>query len=131
MQPTSKKAINTISTASLLILALITAESVPAEILVGKYKTEGQNESHKSFLDTYILGVGTGYGWASSQMSADYKLSLYCPPEKLPITPEMYRDILDNEIKKPSPEGRPPYPYDTPIEIILLIGLKNMFPCKK
>lgn len=93
-----------------------------AELTVGQYKKAGRN---LEIVKTYVAGLGSGYSWANVMLEtrSGAQLHLYCPPNKLAINGENYLDILDNHIKRRSPSD------DVPIELILLQGLMETFPC--
>lgn len=81
-------------------------------------------------MKTYVEGLGKGFVYANVVMKIETNQSLFCIPEKLVLERENFIRILDDEIKRYEVVS-----FDeaqkSPIEINLLSGLKNTFPCKK
>lgn len=105
----------------LLASLLAFAQTTRAEIMLRDYKTLKSSEQFK----IYINGVGIGFSWSNSILERRGAQQLYCQPAKLSLGPENYQNILDNEINDTTNLYKP----DTPIELILLLGLVRTFPC--
>jgi len=76
----------------------------------------------------YIGGVGEGIFWANDKNKNLGISPLYCQPDKLTLSADNYLNILqrfiqDNKALKKHPEA--------PVELLLLEGLIETFPCKK
>jgi hypothetical protein len=71
----------------------------------------------------YVDGAGAAYLFASV---SDERGPFYCPPQSLAITTQNLINILDDHIAR----ANPPLPDDSPIAMILLLGLEYTFPCK-
>jgi hypothetical protein len=69
-------------------------------------------------------GVGTGYSWVLAYLRVTGGKDFYCPPLKLVNTQENYLSILAAGMKEKNISK------DTPIELILLLGLIKTFSCK-
>jgi len=109
--------------ALLIMLALtICYDSLSyAEMRLSKYKAiEKEADSIALF---YIAGAGAGI--AAYNSVVDKKL--YCQPIKLALEAENYRNILNQRLTKMTEKQ---IAVDPPIEIILLYGLIDVFPCK-
>jgi hypothetical protein len=76
----------------------------------------------------YIKGVGMGYACANVDNKINGLPPLYCPPVNLGVTVENYLDIIDRYIERhKNIKGENPESF---IELLLLKGLKETFPCK-
>jgi len=75
----------------------------------------------------YIDGVVMGLGLANTYMDSRGQRPLYCRPKAL--TPENYLDILRQHIEK-NRSCVEVHPF-IGVEMLLLEGLVETFPCKK
>ena len=105
-----------------LTIYLTSASVAHSEILLKDYD---RIKSTPEF-NHYLEGLGRGYTWANSRMQLNDSKPLFCPPSKLPITLSNYSQILEKEAADSNPIELHP---DTPIELLLLDGLINTFPC--
>ena len=108
--------------AIMLFIIITSATSLWAYKNDVKYYLQNKNDL---VLKTYINGVGEGYGWANVENGSAKNPLIYCQPAKLALSGLNYIDIIDRELEAFN------YPMDTPIEFVLLMGLKRTFPCKK
>jgi hypothetical protein len=77
---------------------------------------------------SYINGVGRGIAWANVVVKNQKNAPLFCGgPPKLALGPENYISILDAAIKARTNDVKP----DAPIELLLLRGLQESFPCEQ
>jgi hypothetical protein len=97
-----------------------------AEFSVKEYKQLKENDVMK----TYIEGLGRGFVWANVVMKKETNKSLFCSPEKLALGKDNFIRILDDEIKRQEIDGFIKT-QEASIEMVLLFGLKNTFPCMK
>jgi len=97
-----------------------------AEFLVKDYKQLKENDAMK----IYVEGLGKGFVYANVVMKKETNKSLFCKPEKLVLERDNLIRILDDEIKRQEID-RFDKTQEAPIELILLFGLKNTFPCMK
>jgi len=105
------------------IVTLCIVSLADAEISIKDYDEVKNAEWFK----IYINGVGIGITWANIAVT-DKGQPLYCPPKKLALGAEDYLRIVQDSIEKNKTlkEKMPTYP----IEILLLRGLIEKFPCK-
>ena len=108
---------------AMFLLCLFVSSQTWSQVQVKDYPHAKSSDWFK----TYIRGVGIGINVASIRPD---RLALYCPP--LTFTPDanefiaiLDREIIDESMK---PGGLKD---DTPIELLLLRGLLQKFPCKK
>lgn len=89
-----------------------------------------QELKENTLFQTYIEGVGVGYVIANSVLRVSrHQDPLFCTPSKLALTQKNYLTILDNYISKHDVKGE--HGEDRPVEVLLLIALRDVFPCKK
>ena len=74
----------------------------------------------------YIFGIGEGYGIANVDIEIRGQRPFFCPPDKLALNKTNYLNILDKYINSPTGQKEPS---DTPLEFLLIEGLKQTFPC--
>jgi hypothetical protein len=77
---------------------------------------------------TYILGVGVGISWANTWLNITGQPPLYCQPENLALGVNNYMRILQEQIERKYQKG---IQVDSVVELYLLQGLMETFPCKK
>jgi hypothetical protein len=95
-----------------------------------QYKVEDFNKwKDDTSFRMYILGVGNGYTWANIDLEKKKENPLFCPPKKLALTVDNLIHTIDMMIKD-TKYGKLISKTDTPIELILLKGLQETFPCK-
>lgn len=110
----------------LIIICLITIiAAIPSQAEVTMRDYDKVKDS-KWFKD-YIYGVGIGYKHANVELWFIGQPKLYCEPKKLVLGASNYIDILEREIQSSINK----YTLKTPVELILLQGLKKTFPCIK
>jgi hypothetical protein len=97
--------------------------SANAEVRFGDYYMAKNLEWFKF----YISGVGSGFGWANVQLHARGLPPLYCQPDKLGLNADNLLKILDDYIEQKKDQLKP----DLPVEMLLLQGLKETFPCNR
>ncbi len=103
---------------------------LPLEAYEDNKKT---NPKHHVINEVYVHGVGMGLMSANSELEQKGLKPLYCTPTELPMTSEIYNNILDEQIKhlkEGITEKEWEYINPVPISGILLRGLKRTFPCK-
>lgn len=94
-----------------------------AEITVEQYKESLSNESTKKIMGLYIAGLGDGFFLASAASKSLDNKDLYCPPSNFVLTFDNYIKVLNQEI-----DGGD-HTKDTPVGVVLFIGLQKTFPC--
>ncbi len=93
-----------------------------------KVKDFDQYKDQEMF-KSYISDIGIGYFYANVELVMRKQKLLYCQPEKLVVTEDNYLRILEDTIKEIRRKGQ--NLEDSPIELILLLGLQKTFPCQK
>jgi hypothetical protein len=113
----------------MIIIFLLSLLSAPAfaEVPVKDYQKFKNSES----MQMYVAGVGVGFSWANIFMIDETGKVLYCQPSKLALGTDNYIRILEDEIKRYEATAGFQKAQETPIEIILLNGLRKTFPCVK
>jgi hypothetical protein len=78
---------------------------------------------------SYVAGLGSGYFWSNAYLGTMKNAKpLYCQNPQLSLGQANYINILESRIKQLEQRGRKLG--DTPIELVLLEGLQQTFPCK-
>ena len=111
-----------------LFVIFIISVMLPMRVVAIGVKLENWEEfkkDYKSISEVHIGGVGYGYSWANTALGGRGDTPFYCVPEKLVLNNRHYIEIIDREILR----TEEPYSPDYPIELILLLGLINTFPC--
>jgi len=112
----------------LMVLGVIFfAPPIKADISVSQYNATRNSE----LIDAYIAGIGMGAMYSSLEQRSKHGVNIYCPPEEWGHSTENLKVVLDNEIMT--------WGIDNPrlniggfsIELLLIRGLKNKFPCSK
>jgi hypothetical protein len=73
----------------------------------------------------YVSGVGQGIFWANTATEGK---KLYCPPPGLTMNIENFNSTLNKQIAFFRTTAY--YKADAPIELLMLRGLQNTFPCE-
>lgn len=95
-----------------------------------KYDDETVTLSKSEVLRIVLSNVYHAFDWANAVNEGEGLRPLFCPPEDLSVEDELVIRMIEDELQNPSAYGLSFYPSDTPIELILLHGAKNMFPCR-
>jgi len=115
----------------LVLLGLLSFGAVAnAEITVKEYRTamSSGKESQVQLTRLYVAGVGEGILVANS-MAERINTPLFCQPEKLALAIDNFISIIDRIIKDVTPKAPPAELDDTPIPIMLMLGMQETFPC--
>jgi len=97
-------------------------------LTVDKYQkdtTEGGDSERREFSWTFLDGVKRGLIGFNTQLKMDGKAPYFCLPGTPALTRQQAEDIMLRWVKD-YPEYR-----TAPIDLTLLRGLVNTFPCKK
>ena len=87
-----------------------------------------KNSSDKLAIEYYISGLGSGYFAANIVLKHEGNALFYCQPEKINLKSVNYMRILEKKaekLKTTKVEYR-----KAPIDMLLLEGLRDTFPCK-
>jgi hypothetical protein len=107
----------------LFVFIQLCASFVNAEYTIREYKVMKRTEIFKE----YITGVGRGIYWTNMQLQQTANPPLYCQPMKLSLSADNYLDIIDRYIAENKDKIKP----ESFIEVILLKGMIDTFPCTK
>jgi len=91
---------------------------------------EYRSMKHTDMFKEYITGLGVGFYWANMHLDQSGKPPLYCQPVKLSLSGENYLNILDRYIEQ-NKDSKDKLKPGTFIELLLLQGLIDTFPCAK
>lgn len=103
-----------------LILILFTAILLNADMKITDYTVGNVDRVQKM----YLVGVGNGLKWQERYTHKVKGIQVFCMPKESILNVNNYIQILDNEINKGI------YPDSSYIELIMLVGFINTFPCK-
>lgn len=79
----------------------------------------------------YLNGIGSGYFWSNTYLMVYRKAQpLYCQPEKLALHGDNYQSILEAELKRSYRPKTAAEKSTSSVDMYLLLGLVNTFPCK-
>lgn len=78
----------------------------------------------------YIRGLGEGMSWADSRQERDSHKFMFCPPDKLDLTVEIYLNILNRQIEQRLKMQSKEDVDKLLVGVVLLTGLQDTFPCK-
>lgn len=119
--PVNKRRIERLA---VFLLCLLVSSQTWSQIQVKDYP----DAKSSNWFKTYIRGVGVGIRLASIHRS--HPLAMYCPPGTFTPDADEYIAILDRQILD---ESRKPGGLrdDTTIELLLLRGLFQKYPCHK
>lgn len=114
----------------ILVLVLMVSFVPVFGINFDEYKAikASENSSDKLALEYYISGLGSGYFAANNVLKYEGNARFYCQPEKLLLKSANYMDILEKKAEKL--DTTKSYNTKVPIDMILLEGLRDTFPCK-
>lgn len=102
-------------------LTLCVAIPASATLYVSDYEELKVKEPAPTRL--YVSGVGEGIFWANTLLGR-VDTPMYCQPERLGLGPANYMDILEKQLERREHKTK-----DVPIEMVLLEGLMETFPC--
>lgn len=114
-----------------VLLSLLFSNSANA-VDVKKYEELKRTPLSREVLKNFIDGVGYGYSWSNTFLELRGDKKLYCEPQKILLNAENYIDIIDRQIavlKKRNFQLQAIM--ETPVELLLYIGLVDSFPCSK
>ena len=92
-----------------------------AEVPVSAHENLRDDDTHQA----YIEGLGRGIFWTSALLVSRTGLSLFCLPGEASLSADDILMILDQQLE----QGE--YPDDAPIELAMVHGFMNAFPCQQ
>jgi hypothetical protein len=114
-----------------VLLSLLFSNSANA-VDVKKYEELKRTPLSREVLKNFIDGVGYGYSWSNTFLERRGDKKLYCEPQKILLNAENYIDIIDTQIAVLKKRNFPLQAImETPVELLLYIGLVDSFPCSK
>jgi hypothetical protein len=106
-----------------VVLAMsIVCKSFANSVTVESYLKE-KREDFKNFNMVWLDGVYEGLLTASDYMASHDKGHLFCPPEKMAMTMDQIKSILDRYLATHKVQ------MSWPTDVVLLGALKEVFPC--
>lgn len=115
----------------MLCFLILTATGLRAELTVKAYRENLVSDDNAVVRETrgYVLGLGEGMQYAEIELEVTKRVHIFCAPPKLAVTMENCMDILDRQIKKAATFLTEARLTETTIDILLMVGLKETFPC--
>jgi hypothetical protein len=110
---------------AVLSLSLALSAPVRAEVSVSKYR-EVKNDAS---IEIYVSALEHAYGWSNAFLVMEGRSPIFCAPEKMRFTHQDLLFVIDRETEALKKKGKDVE--DSPIGMLLLLGLKKDFPCKK
>ncbi|WP_157934106.1 hypothetical protein [Microvirga ossetica] len=90
-----------------------------AEMTAREFLTQHSNSQNGR---AFLAGLSVAYGW----IGASGNTKIFCPPESISITIDQNIELIKRYLATaPDPDK------DDPLGLILLVGLRSAFPCKK
>lgn len=105
---------------TVLIILLSSINRVTA-LTIKEYK----EMSNEEIVKIYVKGVGEGLMWGNTMINVRQNTNIFCPPPKMALNGENYISILQKEL-----ESNSSYKDSDPIELVLVLALEKVFPCK-
>lgn len=112
--------------AILSLYLLVISSPAIAAMTLETYEQKYKSRDNSNF-KMYISGVGSGYEYMNLYLVVNKMPPVYCVPDNLALTADNYLSILDKTIEQSREHVSP----NVKIELILLQGLMQTFPCKK
>lgn len=113
---------------SLLLAALTPFNAASQNYTVQEFMFNYQMYGHdeESFLHSYLYGVTEGISWSAAVTHSDFGIDIYCPPEHLAGTNQLYFDILRNYVEaNPETKAEPA----STLPFVMLKALQSYYPC--
>lgn len=109
-----------------LILAALLASAPCFALSVADYEKARSTSEMK----LYMTGVGQGLVWANEGVANEHKVRLFCPPPAMTLMPENFIRITEENISfyRETLKG---FNDQMQVELVMLRGLQNTFPCPK
>jgi hypothetical protein len=83
-----------------------------------------------SSVRAFVNGVSEGFNVANADLAGKSRPLLYCQPVSFALNADNLLAILDAEIKTTEEIAHKPLPDNMPIQVLLLTGIQDTFPCK-
>lgn len=113
-----------IARARTVAFALFIAFSANAATVTYEQYKGARDDAERQVNSNYLNGVSDGLLSANGILQSEGRLRIFCPPATLVLTDKQVDDIL----KRAAHEV--PKADLMPIAVLLVTGLKSMFPCK-
>jgi hypothetical protein len=108
---------------ALLSAAICTATPAAAELSAKLLLDAFQAKGDKGTIKVYFRGLSEAFAWSNTALNNQGQTRLYCEPATITLTDEQELDIMRRYV-----ESRPSFGTD-PAGMVLLLSLKNAFPC--
>ena len=110
---------------AVMLFSLGSGASASGMTLLFKDYKAPQDETEKFLYEMYFDGVTEGVRELNVVMQAEGRQPLFCQPQKLALTVEQAEDIMMRTAQAMT------NPDTTPIGILLILGLRETFPCNE
>jgi hypothetical protein len=113
-----------ISIIMIVTLIIIVSGISPAysEVSFKDYETLKNTKEFRLF----IAGVGEGAGWSNVLLESRGSKKLFCQPGNLNLSADDLLDVVKREVNA----NAKVFKSDTPLGLILIKGLMDIYPCK-
>jgi hypothetical protein len=103
-----------------ILSALVTpaAAEISANKLLADFKVKDTTVAK-----LYLRGLSDAFGWSNTALIHDGSAGLYCPPSTIVLTDDQELDILRRFVEAKPNLGT------SPVGMVLLLSLKDAFPC--
>jgi hypothetical protein len=108
-----------------VLVAVLAWSSAHAEVTVKDWRESKTNPETAKIIKTYIAGITSAYTSANGYLDATKREMLYCAPDTLAINVNNSESFLDSILEK-----RKGIEDTMPISIVILVALREAFPCK-
>jgi hypothetical protein len=103
----------------------ISSSSFAMEVTLDGYQEYmNKGETERSIILFWLDGVYRGFDWANAILRSENVNPFFCPPEKMEVTREQIKSILDQYIKTHELRG------GDHIGLTFLFALEDEFPCR-
>ena len=95
-----------------------------------KVYLEGRKSAEKSgVVGVYLNGVGQGFDWANYWLKNKGETPMYCNPQALPLSGDLFLKMVDRQIELLRPRMSKADLNAMPVPLLLQKALVEAFPC--
>jgi predicted Co/Zn/Cd cation transporter (cation efflux family) len=107
---------------------LTSSPSAHAELSVESYLKRNEHKAIKNKVEDYLAGVGRGM----YILNAFSQAKVFCPPEKPALNAQNFLQTIDETLERVKKnKGSLSEISDNSVEVVLIVGLMNDYPCPK
>jgi len=117
---------------NILALALLACLPMTAEMTVKQYQKDVNSSDYQTShaAKLFVMGMGVGISWANTVAAEKKNPPLYCVPPQFSMNGDNFVDILDKMIKAAEAKMSAKELNDSPVGMLLVMGLQESFPCE-